>query len=94
MKEIIYTCDKCGSKKKSDELYTLEFNVGLYNNYSGNGFANTKKDYCRHCLENVAPGTFAKGPKKEIQLDAIRKTVAEQFEDLIREICQEEIGGN
>jgi hypothetical protein len=89
MRKTIFTCDKCGKEKKTEDLYLVRFGVGLYD--ATVCFAETKKDYCKDCLDELVPGTFSKAPQPKILLDETRKTVGEQFEEIIREICREEM---
>jgi hypothetical protein len=80
-------CDKCDKEVRYDNQemdlgFRLE--VRIDNNYTA------KKTYCRECLYELLPGCVALDDRPTNYADAAR-SLGERFEEILREICQEEI---
>lgn len=89
MRKTICTCDKC--KKETDPAGLWLVSMVVRHPGSGGQLLESEKDYCRNCLTELFPGFIVSDNSPKIDHNLTRITIGEKFEEIVREICREEI---
>jgi hypothetical protein len=89
-----YYCDKCEKEVlcKAEPTGLIDIRVEFTRNSSGMGIYPQRKEVCHDCFtELTGIPVNAKGRLGVLEKEA-DKTVGERLEEIIREVCREEMG--